>query len=486
MTSPTLQDIQRVPREAWVELGRRMRAAAITTAFPRLWAMRQSFEPACRAPRVHELRKHATDAARLLRLFWVQDDVPRADAESALGASLLETLLASNILRGSEGGTVSSTMKLDANEETIVLAEDLARGGDAVMGIGPLTTLLVKVTRPERELGSLLDLGCGAGFVAASLAGGFSNVVATDINDRAVALAMVNGALAGKENIEPHVGDLYAPVAGRRFDRIASQPPFIATPSAGTGPVYSAGGRRGDELPLRALAGAAAHLTERGRGLFIINWLDFEGETVQDRVRSAVGPEANVLVVDMGELDLDAITIGNAMFDDPTLGARYEEVVVRKFDHLSELAARGLKVTLVVVTPAPNGQGWTNTFEMSDSGTAELTLRDVDAWLATFDVLSSSQERLLDAKLTLRPGAQLAKLGDGSATVVSPRDSPITQLTIGPGTLPVLERILKAKTGAEAAKRYAKDARVTAAVAARTMAQVIEAFLRKGLLEIDR
>jgi len=76
----------------------------------------------------------------------------------------------------------------------------------------------------------VLDLGCGygiVGLVAARLAPQ-GRVTMVDINARAVRLAQVNLRANGIRNAEVLLGDGFDPVAGRRFDAIAINPPVRA------------------------------------------------------------------------------------------------------------------------------------------------------------------------------------------------------------------------------------------------------------------
>jgi release factor glutamine methyltransferase len=101
----------------------------------------------------------------------------------------------------------------------------------------------VLVPRPETELaaeaalealpegGSALDLGTGSGVLAVTLAlGRRARVVATDLSPDALALARENAAALGAE-VTFLEGDLDGPVAaGRTFDVLVSNPPYV--PSA--------------------------------------------------------------------------------------------------------------------------------------------------------------------------------------------------------------------------------------------------------------
>ncbi len=89
--------------------------------------------------------------------------------------------------------------------------------------------LLDHVPRPPQE-GTLLDLGCGWGPIALALAQASpgAEVLATDINERAVELTARNAAHAGLGSIracraDHLLGELRA--SGRRVDLIWSNPP---------------------------------------------------------------------------------------------------------------------------------------------------------------------------------------------------------------------------------------------------------------------
>ena len=85
---------------------------------------------------------------------------------------------------------------------------------------------------PDGESFAVLDLGTGNGAIAMAIARERSNcnVTATEISDSALAVARENANRHALPNIEFLSGDWTAPVAGRTFDLIASNPPYV--PSA--------------------------------------------------------------------------------------------------------------------------------------------------------------------------------------------------------------------------------------------------------------
>jgi len=78
---------------------------------------------------------------------------------------------------------------------------------------------------------SVVDVGTGTGAIALALAARLpaARVTAVDLSSGALALAAENAALNGlADQVELLQGDLLAPVAGRRFDLVASNPPYVA------------------------------------------------------------------------------------------------------------------------------------------------------------------------------------------------------------------------------------------------------------------
>jgi release factor glutamine methyltransferase len=119
----------------------------------------------------------------------------------------------------------------------------------------------------------VLEIGAGLGLAAVLAARAGARVVATDIVPAAVETIRANAALNGVA-LDVRLGDLYAPVAGERFDLIASNPPQMPTPPgrerADTVAAADNGGHDGWELLDRIIAGAPAHLGPGGRLVFTI------------------------------------------------------------------------------------------------------------------------------------------------------------------------------------------------------------------------
>ena len=156
---------------------------------------------------------------------------------------------------------------------------------DHVLGVGGASLTLAGLMVGTR-VDTVLDLGTGCGIQALHAARHAERVVATDISERALELARFNAELNGVSSIEFRRGSLYEPVAGERFDRVVSNPPFVITPRTDAVPSYEYrdGGLVGDALVASVVSQAAAHLEPGGVAQLLGNWEYRDGDDAFDRV----------------------------------------------------------------------------------------------------------------------------------------------------------------------------------------------------------
>jgi len=96
----------------------------------------------------------------------------------------------------------------------------------------PETELLVEralALRPDPS-GTVADLGTGSGAIALALARERPRwrIAATDLSEEALGVARRNVRELAVTNVELLAGDWFAPLAGRRFDLVLSNPPYVA------------------------------------------------------------------------------------------------------------------------------------------------------------------------------------------------------------------------------------------------------------------
>jgi|SRR3989344_2705496 len=118
----------------------------------------------------------------------------------------------------------------------------------------------------------VLDLATGSGIIALLCAKKAKNVIATDINPKALHYARFNAILNNLENkIEFRLGDLFEPVKNLKFDSIIWNGPTISVPNAPKKyPIYCFGGSDGLEFTRRFIEEAPHYLTKNGK----MQWLD--------------------------------------------------------------------------------------------------------------------------------------------------------------------------------------------------------------------
>ena len=97
----------------------------------------------------------------------------------------------------------------------------------------PETELLVELALGRIPFDAdtrIADLGTGSGAIALAIARERprARVIATDASDAAIDVARGNATRNGIDHVEFRCGDWFAPLAGERFDLIASNPPYIA------------------------------------------------------------------------------------------------------------------------------------------------------------------------------------------------------------------------------------------------------------------
>jgi len=166
--------------------------------------------------------------------------------------------------------------------------------------------MLAEALRREPAVrgGDVLDLctGSGAVAVAAALAGA-RGVTAVDVSRRALLAAKLNGMLNGVR-IEGRRGDLLRVVAGRSFDVVTSNPPYLPAasdelPERGAERAWDAG-FDGRALLDRILAEAPSRLRPGGALVVVHSSVCGEAETLE-RMRAA-GLDSEVVARRRGPL----------------------------------------------------------------------------------------------------------------------------------------------------------------------------------------
>jgi methylase of polypeptide subunit release factors len=220
----------------------------------------------------------------LLRWFWIGISQTAEQAADRLPRWVVESLLVSGLVRR-EGSVLTPQVMMLPSEGFLIASDHASKieAGDPelVLWPNPTSSLLSRFTVRRRSRATL-DLGTGSGVLALTASMHSDYVVATDLNPRAAAFATFNARLNGIEGIEFRVGDAFAPVAGRTFDLIFSNPPFFISPSNGY--MFCDNSMDLDQLCRRLVREAPAHLNEGGHFQMLCEWAELEGEPWQERV----------------------------------------------------------------------------------------------------------------------------------------------------------------------------------------------------------
>jgi methylase of polypeptide subunit release factors len=133
----------------------------------------------------------------------------------------------------------------------------------------------------RRRVARAADMGTGNGVQALLCASHCGHVVATDVNERALAFAEFNAALNGYDNIEFRPGSFFEPLAGERFDLFASNPPYVISPE--TSLVFRDSGLPGDAVSAQLVAELPGYLTDDAFASIMISWAADDDETARPR-----------------------------------------------------------------------------------------------------------------------------------------------------------------------------------------------------------
>ncbi len=243
-----------------------------------------------------------TPVGTLTRMWLLQATVTAAEAEAAL-PGLVDELCAAGILERSVS-EVAARIDLrpyGTDDGNLWVASDLTPGLDGgpqrvgpdhVLGISPAATSLAELT-VRAPVGRALDLGTGCGVQSLHLATHARQIVATDVNQRALWLTRLNAELNGID-LDVREGSFFEPVAGELFDLIVTNPPFVISPATGERLVYRDSGLPGDRVVEDIVRAIPAFLNPGGTGQVLANWAIARGRSWDERLAEWLEPAADV------------------------------------------------------------------------------------------------------------------------------------------------------------------------------------------------
>ena len=493
MSLPDTSKLSSLPDAAWRALGDRLRSIDITTAGTApLLQTAGDVHPLMRKAVVRwHLRRAEGLVPLALRMLVFGDPIKEDDARAVLGDVPLGPLVDAGFLTRGDAGFASS-FSVGVLDDQYLVYDDLRSFSDAVMGLSDATVTLARAALPSADVGDVktaLDLGCGSGTVAFVLAKKAARVIATDVNPRAIELARVGIALNGLQNVELRQGDLFGPVAGERFDVIASQPPFVGQPPGAADATFMYGGSVGDELSVRLLGELPGRLTATGRAVLLIAWPLGPERSLAQRISRAIGTdELDVAVLQAPPTPIDEHC---AEYAAAALG-RADEVFEKAFEehrnHFERVGVAAISPSLTVIQPARRRPGSVVTIPSAKVVGSAVTSADLTAMFEA-RAIAADPESLAGAMLRVPSDTMFVEertgLDDEDATALFvrfPAASPKAGARVPGELLKVVSYVHLSPTVRDGLHQIADDEGAPRDQAIRKLLPIVRDALLRGVL----
>ena len=358
---------------AALDLARLLREAGYTS--PRIQErLGTGDELLARSPELPSYLRRLGDAdelAVLLRLLLLGVPVDRARVEGHVGGALREGLESTRFLVH-DGDVVHGAARLVPHDELLIASDHAAaaeRHADHVPGVHRPSVALAHLT-VRRGGERALDLCTGNGIQAILLAAHAEHVVATDVNQRALAYTRLNAVLNGVDNVETRAGSFFEPVAGEQFDLVVANPPYVVSPE--TAYLFRDGGMRGDGVSELVVRGIPQRLAPSAFACVLIAWaLDPDDPTKRPRTwLEGSGCDAFLLHTSTDD-PIETATLWNRdLVDRPEA---YADALDRWLAYYRELGIEHLGYACLVLRKRADGgddpaTGWVEALQLPRSG----------------------------------------------------------------------------------------------------------------------
>jgi methylase of polypeptide subunit release factors len=349
--------------------------------------------------------------AVLLRPFLLGVPVAAESLGRLVGANLYRALDRARLLVP-DGDLVHGAARIVPHDELLIASDHSALGAahaDHVPGVHRPSVALAHLTvRGEGE--RVLDMGTGNGIQAILLSRHAKQVVATDVNARALEYAAFNTALNGATNVETRHGSFFDPVEGERFDLVVSNPPYVISPESAF--LFRDSGMRGDAVSEHVVRAAPAALEPGAFATLLISWPLEEDDPAERPRRWLEGSGCDAFLLHTSTDDpVETASLWNRdLLSDPEA---YSRALDRWLVYYRELGIDHLGYgALVLRKRADGGRGWLETLHLPRSALRPAG-RHVRQLFETHDALLAlgSDEALLDRRLRVAEGAVITQSG---------------------------------------------------------------------------
>jgi hypothetical protein len=229
--------------------------------------------------------------------------------------------------------------------------------------------------------------------------------------------------------------------------------------------------------------------------VLLVSWPDTGEAPLEERLRAAIGPSPNLLVLRAPEVDLVADAIGYAAAQHPTLGPAFEADAFARLAHFDKLGIRELVPTLVIVERSAeqggSSGGWTGVVPIEPLANVSIASARIEGMLAGRALARRGEAALLEAKLRAPVGTELSQVQVGFGAEVpstlSARFSPqagIRGIQMTMEALFLLTVVEEAPNVREAIPRCAEMLEIPVEQARPKLLTAVVEGLDYGLLEI--
>jgi methylase of polypeptide subunit release factors len=421
----------------------------------------------------------------VIRAFFLVQPVAVPDLTRAIGERGVGSLEAAGL--ADIGEEVVPRLRILPVADLLVASDDdPRREGDLqpdFVAAYTAASRLCDALTPRPDVDRALDVGTGSGVHAMLAARHAREVIATDVNPRALAYTRLNAALNGLRNIECRQGSLFEPVQGETFDLITCNAPYVVSPE--TRWAYRDGGFGADEVSQRVVATAAGHLNDGGFAALLVSWLGRDAAKPDERAlewTEATDCDAWILPIWGGDPLTHAATWNDHLSED---GEAYETALEDWLGYLSELGVAWVSEGGILLH---RREGAARTVrvdqveddELEDAGDQILRAFDSRAVLAELE----NDDELLDANVAvagpIRLELSLEPEGTGTFVVSA-------SVTLEEGTHPSVDissDMIEVLAALDGAKRYGEVIESVASSLDFTPAETQR--LRRDALEIGR
>jgi methylase of polypeptide subunit release factors len=310
------------------------------------------------------LVRDGSAAAILARLFLLGEPVLVDEAAGAIDP-LTPEALAETDLATIDGARLRLRVRVAAYAGLALVHDPIDRlaARDLVTGPNPAAEHVDRLTI-RRPAGSALDLGAGSGVQALLAARHSEQVVAVDVNERAVAFTRLNAVLNGFANVEARLGSWLEPVSGERFDLVVANPPYVVSPE--TTLLYRDGALLRDDVTAMLLREIPAHLEEGGFAHVTADWIHGRDEWRRPLERWLTGSGCDALLLRYGGTDLVSYAASWNLELAADGGERFLAALDRWLDYYRSEGIESIAHGMVVLRRR-RGRNWVRAIEVPGS-----------------------------------------------------------------------------------------------------------------------